>query len=147
MAGVLIVDDDAAISDLLVAFLTGEGYQAYAAVGEVALALARERQPDIIFLDLMMPVLDGFAIMRLLWENPDTQALPIVVMSASYLLPNQPGDMNVRGYLAKPFDLMDVLAWVERAAPTAMTNGAPDDRSDARQPSLSTDEAGADGGF
>jgi CheY-like chemotaxis protein len=98
------------------------------AVGETALRLAREQQPDVILLDLMMPGLDGFAINSRLQADLRTRFIPVVIMSASYRLREQHSRLGARGYLAKPFDLNDVLAWVERLAPPAALRRAALDR-------------------
>jgi CheY-like chemotaxis protein len=129
MARVLVIDDDAAISRLLHEVLVDEGHQVLMEVGEEALRLAREQQPDVILLDLMMPILDGFAINSRLQADLRTRFIPVVVMSASYRLREQHHRLGARGYLAKPFDLNDVLAWVERLAPPAGLRRAALDQS------------------
>jgi CheY-like chemotaxis protein len=144
MAGVLVIDDDEAIRTLLVELLTSEGHQVDAAVGEAALALAGERPPDLIFLDLMMPDLDGFAIIQRLQADPRTRAVPVVVMSASYLLRQHEQTLAVHGVLPKPFDLMDVLAWVERLVPDPLTSRPALDAPELVPPKeVGADEAGA----
>ena len=119
MAGVLVIDDDEAIRTLLVELLASEGHRVDAAVGEAALVLASERPPDLIFLDLMMPDLDGFAVIQRLRADIRTRGVPVVIMSASHLLRQHQPELAVDGILPKPFDLMDVLAWVDQLVPGA----------------------------
>jgi CheY-like chemotaxis protein len=114
MARVLVVDDDEGITTLLLNLIDGEGHEARAALNHAALVLAAEWQPDVILLDLMMPILDGFAIRRALQADPRTRALPVVAMSAGHNLRKHSADLTFQGYLPKPFDIFDVLAWVDR---------------------------------
>jgi CheY-like chemotaxis protein len=147
MAGVLVIDDDEAIRTLLVELLTSEGHRVDAAMGEAALALARERPPDLIFLDLMMPDLDGFAIIQRLQADPRTRAVPVVVMSASYLLRQHQQALTVHGVLPKPFDLMDVLAWVDRLIPDLLAPTAALDAPELGRPKEIGGEAGTGRGL
>jgi CheY-like chemotaxis protein len=82
---ILIVDDDLGIREALSALLESEGYCVRCAEnGAVALALVRQdHKPDLMLLDLMMPVMSGFELLELLEEgDPDLQAVPIFVVSA-----------------------------------------------------------------
>lgn len=135
MARVLVIDDDAAITGLLVDLLTDEGHQARAAVDSAALALAAEWQPQVILLDLMMPGLDGFTIHRRLQADLTTRAIPVVVMSAGRNLRQHSNQLAVQGFLPKPFDIIDVLNWVDRLAeppatlPPTPTEPAPEPKA------------------
>ena len=82
-ATVLIVDDEERNRRLLDVLLRTDGYQTLSASnGNEALALASSARPDMILLDLMMPGMDGFEVMRALRSNPSTSAIPIVIVSA-----------------------------------------------------------------
>ena len=114
MPKVLIVDDDADIVMMLVQVLQDEGYAVRAAVGEEALTLAVDDQPDVILLDIMMPGMDGVEVCRRLRANPRSARAPVIAMSASHRLRERASQMDVDGLLAKPFDLDELLANIER---------------------------------
>jgi CheY-like chemotaxis protein len=111
---VLIVDDDADIVTMLVQVLQDEHYEVRAASGEEALAIASADPPDVILLDIMMPGMDGVEVCRRLRANPRTASIPVIAMSASHRLRERASEMDVNGLLAKPFDLDELLANIER---------------------------------
>lgn len=80
---ILIVEDNDAIRGALVALLQLQGYTVEeAANGKQALAVARERPPDLILLDLMMPVMDGWTFLDIKEHDPTLAPIPVVVNSA-----------------------------------------------------------------
>jgi len=107
---VLIVDDDAAIRKMLVEALSLEGYQTETARdGREALALLEDGSRRVVLLDLMMPIMDGWELCRHLAGDPALrQQLAIILMSAGEKL-DQARDLQVEGYLAKPFDVDHLL--------------------------------------
>ncbi len=107
---VLIVDDDAAIRKMLVDVLSLEGFHAETARdGREALTLVEDGRKRIVLLDLMMPIMDGWELCRHLTERPSLrQRLSIILMSAGEKL-DQARDLQVEGYLAKPFDVDHLL--------------------------------------
>ncbi len=107
---VLIVDDDAAIRKMLVDALSLEGFQTETARdGREALALLEDGRRRIVLLDLMMPIMDGWELCRHLAERPALRKpLSIILMSAGEKL-DQARDLQVEGYLAKPFDVDHLL--------------------------------------
>lgn len=114
---VLVVDDDDGIRKALQALLEDEGYRVLAAGnGLEALSLCRDGLPALILLDLMMPKMDGAAFMNALRLGYPAVP-PVLVLSASQRAPQQVGQMGVDGYLAKPFDLDELLNAVERLVP------------------------------
>ena len=111
---VLVVEDDRAVSSLLVDLLQDRGYHAVPAFdGRSALALARKLKPHLITLDLALPHLDGHAVLERLKLDPDTRDIPVVVISAfTQILPA--GDRKKLAYLlGKPFDVTEVLEIVQ----------------------------------
>ena len=116
---VLVVDDDAYIRDVVAQLLDGEGYSVEeAANGAEALRIvtAPGRRPDLILLDLMMPVMDGWEFARRLHEEHPTIGIPIIVLSAARLPSERLHVPGSRAVLPKPFDLDDLLDHVKRLA-------------------------------
>jgi CheY-like chemotaxis protein len=111
MLRVLIVEDEKPIRELLDNFLSDEGFDTLLAEnGQRGIELARAEQPDLVLMDLMLPLLDGFAAMRALKEDPETRKIPVVVMSAnSVLLLHLSDQLLADETLRKPFDLDQVL--------------------------------------
>jgi CheY-like chemotaxis protein len=83
-------------------------------VNGAAIPLARQAQPRVILLDIMMPGMDGVEVSKRLRADPATADIPIVVMSATSNLTAMAGRMAVDDRLPKPFDLDDVTAVVAR---------------------------------
>lgn len=111
---VLIVDDDAAIRKMLVDVLSLEGFAAETARdGREALALLEAGSYQVVLLDLMMPIMDGWELCRTLRERPALRAqFSVVLMSAGEKL-EQAQDLGADGYLAKPFDVNQLLELLE----------------------------------
>jgi two-component system OmpR family response regulator len=114
MARILVVDDDACIVELLVDLLRSEGHDARGSAGEAAWHIAVNWRPDLILLDLMMPGLDGFTFNQRLKAEPRTRAIPIIAMSAAYNLREHGARLSVQGLMAKPFDIGELLDWVDQ---------------------------------
>ena len=107
MSKLLIVDDEVAILEALTDILAVEGYEvATAANGAEGLKRAGEDRPDLILLDLMMPVLDGQEMLRRLKESSELRGIPVVVMSAGRVTK---AELQGSRFLAKPFELDDLL--------------------------------------
>jgi CheY-like chemotaxis protein len=121
MTRILVVDDDDSIRGLVSEVLRDDGYQVREATnGAEALAVLGTTCPDLIVLDLMMPVMDGWTFVERCRAAAPCGDVPIVVTSAAYDLPNTAARLRrlgVRTCLAKPFDLDGLLALVERYAP------------------------------
>src|SRR5262249_34693470 len=79
---VLVIDDDPATRDLLQRTLAGDGFSVVtASTGEEGLRLARELQPALITLDVLMPGIDGWTVLARLKTDPDLAAIPVVVLT------------------------------------------------------------------
>jgi CheY-like chemotaxis protein len=112
---VLIVDDEPGIRDFLHAVLVSEGYSvAVARDGREALDRVAERLPDVVLLDLAMPVMDGWHFQACLREL--RLEVPLIFMSAGYDAEEQARRYQAAGYLSKPFAVEDMLATVQRFA-------------------------------
>jgi CheY-like chemotaxis protein len=109
MNRVLIADDDAAIRRMLTRFLTSEGYAVEtAADGKEAWDRIQTSPPDLLLLDLHMPVWDGWQLYAALRRNGQSQ-LPIVVMSAGERLKTAREQFPDVEVVAKPFDFDELL--------------------------------------
>jgi CheY-like chemotaxis protein len=111
---VLIVEDDADLREMMAQLLTLEGFQAEtAANGRDALEyLRRGDPPDVILLDLMMPVMDGWEFRRRQREDPALAKVPVVVLSA--LDATRAVDLDEAAFLKKPLDFDRLLQLVRR---------------------------------
>ena len=107
---VLLVDDDGDSRELCADYLTGTGYEVLQAEnGARAIELAIGRKPDVIVMDLEMPVMGGIEAIRRLGLDPRTRAIPVVVLSANGALDHAkvvPLGCNIS--LAKPCDPWDL---------------------------------------
>lgn len=113
MRPILVVDDDPAILATLAEFLDMEGYAVETAQnGMEALARIDRTEPAVVFLDMRMPVLDGWGFVEALQQQG--RRVPIVVMTAARDARAWAEEVDANGFLAKPFDLLDVLDAVER---------------------------------
>jgi CheY-like chemotaxis protein len=118
-----VVDDDPVIRSTVAELLLDEGYEVeQAGDGAQALHLVKGSMPAAIVLDLMMPVLDGWAFVERCRALPESADVPIVVMSATHGLhetAERLHAMGVRAVMAKPFDVDALIAIVQRYAPLA----------------------------
>ena len=111
---VLVIDDDPGIVETIEAILEDAGYDVLSSVNGAALQIAHDVQPDLILLDIMMPVMDGVEVSKRLRADPVTQHIPIVVMSAQHKLHATAALMPIDDQLSKPFDLGALYATVDR---------------------------------
>ncbi|MDR1124856.1 MAG: response regulator transcription factor [Deltaproteobacteria bacterium] len=124
MKTALIVEDEKDIRDLLAYNLKREGFAALeAGDGLAALAMVREKQPDIILLDLMLPGLDGLDVCKALQREPKTASIPVLMLTAKgEEIDRVLGfELGAADYVVKPFSVREVLlrvrAILRRAAP------------------------------
>lgn len=117
MADILIVDDDADVCWVLQQLLTLHGHVIRtAADGEEGIRLLIERPPDLLLLDIEMPVLDGPSMAyRMLVHNCGLEQIPIVLISGSLSLESVAERVGTSYRLSKPFQPEVMLALVERA--------------------------------
>lgn len=82
MAKILIVEDDKFLRELITQKVLKEGYQVVEAVdGEEGIAKIKEEKPDLVLLDLILPGVDGFEVLRQAKENPETSNIPVIILS------------------------------------------------------------------
>jgi DNA-binding response OmpR family regulator len=113
---ILLAEDDSYIRATLAELLRDEGYLVFEAKdGTAALTEARSRPPALVLLDLMLPVVDGWDLLRERQRRPELQSVPILVLSAAGdTAINQAESLGASAVLRKPFDLQDVLHEVKR---------------------------------
>jgi CheY-like chemotaxis protein len=110
---IVVVEDNQDINDLLSLILEEEGYRVISVTdGVSALQSAREHHPDLITLDLALPGRDGWAIARDLQEDPSTEDIPILVISAYTRDLEAPLRHRVARVISKPFYITQVITEV-----------------------------------
>jgi len=143
---VLVVDDSATIRAVLGKMLLQNGHVVLdAAGGEAGLELARQHVPDLIFLDVVMPGLNGFAVLRALRHDARTQGIPVIMISGNPQATEQfyVQRFGADDFMKKPFGRGDVFARIaglvtagRLSAPRRMSGlGASADRASAVEPS------------
>jgi CheY-like chemotaxis protein len=114
---ILVVDDDERTRRMMQAMLTPQGYEVILAKdGKEGVDLARTKKPDFIFMDMMMPVMDGLTACNEIKANPATKKIPLFMLTAVS------GDNNkqmaqiwrVDGYLTKPVDIAELRDILDR---------------------------------
>jgi DNA-binding response OmpR family regulator len=115
---ILVVDDDPHISELVYVNLDAAGYDVdRAGNGHEAIARIAARRPDLIVLDVMMPVMDGWELCKTLRDDPETRDIRILMLTARDTERDRmvgKGVFGVDDYLTKPFSLTTLLASCER---------------------------------
>mgnify|MGYP003297539865 CR=1 FL=1 len=110
---VLIVDDEKAIVDILNHNLKREGYETFQAYdGEDAVNQFREKNPDLILLDVMLPKIDGFSVCKIIRQ---TTNIPIIMVTAKEDVVDKVIGLEIGAddYISKPFSVREVLARVK----------------------------------
>lgn len=109
---ILIVDDDSNVVALLTMALTGKNYHTLGAYdGFQAISIAKREKPDIIILDLMLPEMDGYEVIKVLKSDPETADIPVITITGR----NEPADaektreLGIKEYLLKPFTTKTLL--------------------------------------
>ena len=128
---VLVADDEPSMLELVARHLRTlsdpklEVIQA--SDGEEAWRLAREHLPDLVVLDVMMPYMDGFEVLKSLRREPETESLPVIMLTAKA----QDKDVfegyhyGADMYLTKPFNPMELVTFVKRIAQGGTNDGGP----------------------
>jgi CheY-like chemotaxis protein len=120
MTTILYVEDDPEHCLLVGKLLNSRGFTVeIARDGLEGVAKAQELRPDLILLDLYLPRLDGFGVMKQLKEDPITANIPIVVISAWPTGDNRQRVQNAgaRGFVAKPFKVNELLDLIQGSLP------------------------------
>lgn len=115
MASILVIEDNAANMTLAVFLLQSAGHSVLSATdAEAGLTMARDRQPDLILMDIQLPGMDGLEAIGLLKANDSTRAIPVIALTA---LAMKGDEERIRaagceGYIAKPMRYQEFLAAV-----------------------------------
>jgi CheY-like chemotaxis protein len=105
MKTVLVVDDEFDLAGTLRAILEGEGYAAeVCSNGREALDRLQTHQPDLVLMDVMMPRMSGYEVLKVMRQTPGLDAIPVVLMSSAPARV-KPTDFKWDGFLRKPFTL------------------------------------------
>lgn len=115
---IMVIDDDPALRNVLQSVLESAGYRVQAAAAPVALAITGMRHPDLVLLDLEMPLLDGKEVHSCLQADKDTAAIPVVAMGDALELARHEA-LPVQGRVIKPFQYTALLSEVARCLPLA----------------------------
>ena len=114
---ILLIDDHQTVFRLLEAIVRIKGYKLiYAESGQQGIVMARQEQPDLILLDVMMPDIDGFKVCQYLKENDGTKEIPIMFLTAR----GAEDDLETGrkagadGFMTKPFQTIEVLKQIEK---------------------------------
>src|SRR6185295_1370857 len=120
---ILVIDDDPIVHDLLKRSLGREGFRVeVASTGEEGLRRARELHPDAITLDVMMPGLDGWSVLSALKADPETQDIPVIMLSM--VDDREMGfALGASEYLTKPIQRERLVTILDRYRHQAVTGG------------------------
>jgi two-component system alkaline phosphatase synthesis response regulator PhoP/two-component system response regulator VicR len=125
---ILVCDDERHIVRLIQVNLERKGYQVITAYdGKEGLEKVRSEKPDLLVLDVMMPYMDGFEVLKSLRREPETESLPVIMLTAKA----QDKDVfegyhyGADMYLTKPFNPMELVSFVERIARAQNSSDGP----------------------
>ena len=126
MSIVLVVEDEFGIAELFDAVLTDEGYRVLTAMnGKLGLETLVQERPDMVFMDYMMPVMDGSAMLAAMQADPSLREIPVVMMSS---MPEAAVAERCSGYVTfmrKPFKIDKLVAMVKWVLGTGGTSSHP----------------------
>ena len=121
---ILLVDDDPDVGDLVVSALEPEGYEVEVATsGAAALEKCREVAPNLLLVDLMLPKMDGEALLEALAESPAAD-IPVIVLSASHVRDEIVERFGCIASVGKPIQANQLRGVVQRAIPSASRDAA-----------------------
>lgn len=127
MATILVVDDEADVIQIVRILLEKEAHTVLSAPdGQTGLMIALTRQPDLVILDLMMPGIDGFEVLRLMKGEKRMANIPVIMLTArsDYSAKAQAWESYAEAYVTKPFDV-DELAEAVRDVLAAQSSKVP----------------------
>jgi DNA-binding response OmpR family regulator len=113
---ILLVEDEESLLKLESILLSSKGYSVTGVMdGKSALEEIRARKPDLVVLDIMLPELDGFEVCKRIKENPETAAIPVVMLTAKKNSQDYARAMQVGAdaYITKPFKSAQVIELIQ----------------------------------
>jgi CheY-like chemotaxis protein len=113
---IVVADDDPDILSIVAMSLETQGYDVYKATnGREAVDLVCDHHPDLIILDMMMPVMSGYEAIAELKADDTTRTIPIVGLSAKAMATDmeRATDVGIDGYITKPFRIAQLLSVIE----------------------------------
>jgi CheY-like chemotaxis protein len=116
MARILVIDDEPDVRWMLRLSLERLGHEVLLAEdGLRGVAMAQRQKPDVVVLDLMMPVMDGYGVLDAMQRDPRTAGLPILVLTAKALPDEEERvtEAGARRFVTKPFDPLDLARALE----------------------------------
>jgi CheY-like chemotaxis protein len=120
MARILVIEDESHIRDNLLRFVRLEGHEGLAAEdGSTGLRLAGQQRPDLIFCDVMMPLMNGLEVLAALQADPALRQVPFVFLSASAESERleEALRLGASGYVTKPFKFAQLQAVLKQHLP------------------------------
>jgi len=117
VAKILVAEDDALTAQLVSFKLKQQGFTVLSASdGETALALAQAEKPEVILLDCMMPVMDGFAVLRRIKESPELKATPVIMLTFRSKETDiiNALELGAADYIVKPFSPAELMARIRK---------------------------------
>jgi len=118
---VLIVDDDERLREYVRVNLEMEGYTIHeAASADEGMRVLDELRPDLVLLDVMMPSVDGWEMLRLMHERHGVGSIPVVMFSGKVdpRAADQAAERGAQGFIGKPFDPNELIAQTKQLLPT-----------------------------
>jgi CheY-like chemotaxis protein len=138
MTKILVAEDNAVNRELLRELLETRGYIVVEACdGEEALRMIEQTQPDLLLLDIGMPVLDGFGVVCKIRENPRFASLPVVAVTAYAMQGDREKILNSKfdGYLSKPVNSTSLAEELDRLLSKRSGQDASQNQASGSQPS------------
>ena len=138
MTKVLIAEDNAVNRELLRELLETRGYEVLEACdGQEALQMIEQTHPDILLLDIGMPVLDGLAVVQQIRKNPSFATLPVLAVTAYAMRGDRENVLNsgFDGYLSKPINARDLANELKRLLRKREDRNTAPNQSHERPPS------------
>ncbi len=118
---ILIVEDDPKSLELTQAVIEASGYSTIAAIdGEQGVKLARDKKPDLILMDIMMPKMDGYAACHAIKIDKLTREIPVIMLTAAGYELNKKlaQNMGASGYVTKPFNIEELQGIINEYLPS-----------------------------
>ncbi len=114
---VLIIEDHKETAEMMGSILGAEGFETvWAENGQIGVDKTFAEKPDLILLDIMMPVMSGFEVYQKLKSNAETKHIPIIIVSVKVTDKSikERQDLGVEDYLPKPFDPVELIKTVKK---------------------------------